>query len=104
MPWLTMAKVIVPKVMPMTDPKPPVSNTPPTTTEMIELKMNDIPVDTWAELNRMVWHRPTNAALTDDRMNRPIVSFWVGMPALRAPTLSPPSANSQLPHGEKWRK
>src|SRR6516162_4920314 len=100
MPWLTIAKVIVPKTMPMTEPKPPVSSTPPTTTEMIELKMKDCPVETWAELNRIVWHIPTKAAETAESTNSATVSLSVGMPALRAETLSPPSANSQFPHGD----
>ena len=50
MPWLTIEKVSVPKTMPITEPKPPVSSTPPTTTAMIELKMNDMPPETCAEL------------------------------------------------------
>ena len=45
-----MAKVMVPKKMPTTEPKPPVSSTPPMTTEMIALKMKDMPEDTCAEL------------------------------------------------------
>ena len=39
----TMANVIVPKNIPTTLPKPPVKSTPPTTTEMIELKMKLCP-------------------------------------------------------------
>ena len=46
MPWLTTAKVRVPKKMPMTEPKPPVSSTPPTTTATMALKMKDMPPDT----------------------------------------------------------
>ena len=48
MPWLTIAKVIVPRTMPTIEPNPPVRSTPPMTTHMIELKMNDCPVATCA--------------------------------------------------------
>jgi hypothetical protein len=47
---LTIAKVSVPKKMPTTDPKPPVSSAPPTTIVAIELKIKDMPPDTRAEL------------------------------------------------------
>src|SRR5262245_61641311 len=97
MPWLTTAKVMVPKKMPTTEPNPPVSKTPPTTTEMIELKMKDMPAETCAELNRMAWHMPTKAALVLESTNSATVNWRIGMPALRALSLSPPMAKIQLP-------
>nr|WP_283054779.1 hypothetical protein [Thetidibacter halocola] len=42
---------------------------------------------------------PMKVALTADRTNRPMVRRSVGMPALRALTLSPPMAKIQLPSG-----
>ena len=40
---------------------------------------------------------PTKAALVAERTKRVIVTLSVGMPALRALTLSPPIAKTQLP-------
>ena len=40
---------------------------------------------------------PTKAALTEERTKSVIVTLSVGMPSLRALTLSPPMAKTQLP-------
>src|SRR3990167_4829622 len=104
MTWLTMAKVMVPKKIPTTEPNPTVSSTPPTTTEMIALKMKDWPPATCAELYRIARHIPTKAAEVEDSTNSVIVSRSVGIPALRAETLSPPIAKIQFPKREKWTK
>ena len=41
MPWLTIAKVRGPRTIPITDPAPPISGTPPIPTHIIALKMRD---------------------------------------------------------------
>src|SRR6202022_3923470 len=102
MPWLTMAKVMVPKKMPTIDPNPPVSSTPPPTTEVMELKMKVSAAEPCALLNRIARHMPTKAALVEERTKSAIVRRRVGIPALRALTLSPPMAKIQFPKGEKW--
>ena len=93
-----MAKVSVPKKMPTTEPKPPVSSTPPTTTAMMALKMKRLPA---RDLRRVVQDRLAHAdeggARSTDRTKSRIVIRSVGMPALRALTLSPPMAKIQLP-------
>ena len=65
---------------------------------MMALKIWDGPAETCAELYKMAWLRPTKAALTPLHMNKMIVRRSVGMPSLRAETLSPPIAKIQLPY------